>query len=161
MSAQREFLIARLSAARQILDELVSAAPTKKDIYPGWTLKQYLDHLSGWDDAVVEALQAHARSEPIPQTAARGINVYNAQTVSTRETLDLEHTRREYDASRRAVLQALQELPDEKFNLPLTFPWGEQGTVAYMIEIFVDHDEHHAQHLRQWMANPDEVIVGH
>jgi len=63
----------------------VDQAPTDKYIYPHWTIKQYIDHISGWDDAMVEALEAHAKNEPVPQSAARGIDAYNAQTVSTRE----------------------------------------------------------------------------
>jgi len=161
MYPQRDFLIERLAHTRAGLAALIPQAPVDKHIYPNWTIKEYLAHLAGWDDAVVEALYAHTKGEPIPQTAARGINAYNAQTVSTRETLDLEHTRREFFASREAVIEALQELPDGKFNQPLVFPWGETGTVAYFVEIFVDHDEHHAAHLAAWLKNPDEVIGEH
>lgn len=161
MFHQRNFLIDRLNQARAGLMALTLEAPTDKYIYPNWTLKEYLDHLSGWDDAVVETLNAHGRAEPVPQTASRGINAYNAQTVSTRATLDLEHSRREFTAGREAVIQALKDLPDEKFNQPLVFPWGEPGTVAYLIEIFVEHDEHHAGHLKRWMENPDQVLGEH
>ncbi len=161
MLAQREFLIERLNLSRQGLASLASQAPADEFIYPNWTIKEYLDHIAGWDDAIVEALHAHAKGEPIPQTASRGINAYNAQTVSTRETLDLEHTQREFEASRKALIQALRDLPDEKFNQPLVFPWGETGTVAYLIEIFVEHDEHHAGHLAAWLKNPSEIIGEH
>ena len=161
MASQCELLVERLQKAHQRLNALIPQAPVGKYIYPNWTIKEYLDHISGWDDAIVEALRAHARDEPIPQSAARGINVYNAQTVSTREAIDFEHTRREFDASRRAVFQALRDLPNEKFAQTLTFPWGESGTVAEMIEIFIEHDEHHADDLDAWLKNPDEVIGGH
>jgi hypothetical protein len=59
------------------------------------------------------------------------------------------------------AFQALEELPDEKFNQQLTFLWGEPGTVAYFIEIFVEHEAHHAGHLAQWLENPDEIIGFH
>jgi hypothetical protein len=158
---QRDFLIRRLAEARHRLEALIDRAPTDKDIYPGWSIKEYLDHIAGWDDATVEALGCHVRGEPIPQTAARGINAYNAQTVSTREAIDLDHTRQEFAASRAAVVRALQDLPDAKFNEPLTFPWGEFGTVAYLVEIFVDHEDEHCAHLDRWLKNPDEVIGKH
>ncbi len=161
MGSRRESLIEQLEQARQHLNALVSQAPTDKQIYPNWTLKEYLDHISGWDDAMVEALRAHAKNEPIPQSAARGINAYNAQTVSTREAIDLEHTRREFDVSRQAVIQALRDLPDEKYDQTLVFPWGDSGTVADLIEIFIEHDEHHADHLAAWLKNPDEVLGNH
>jgi len=156
---QCEFLLERLNLARRRLDALLADSPTDKFIYPNWTIKEYMDHLSGWDDAVVSTLQAHALGEPVPMIAVQGINFYNSETITTRKTLDLAHSKVEYQASRKAALQALRELPDEKFNQPLTFPWGENGTVAYFIEIFVEHDEHHTDHLSKWLEHPDRALT--
>lgn len=161
MYPQREFLIERLGRARRKLAALAEQAPVGKYIYPGWTIKELLAHVSGWDDVVIEALRAHAKGEPVSTTVTRGINAYNAQTVSSRETLDLEHTIAEFHATRAALIQALRDLPDEKFNQALTFPWGEIGTVAYLIEIFAEHEEYHSDHIAQWLKNPDEVIGEH
>ena len=161
MPGQREILIERLMDARRQLTSLVDQAPTDKFIYPRWTIKQYIDHISGWDDAIVEALDAHAHGQSVPQTVARGINAYNAQTVETRETLDLVHSRREFAASHERVIQALRRLPDEKLNEPFGFPWGESGTLGEFIEIFLEHDREHADHLTAWLKNPDRVVGEH
>jgi len=160
MNSQKKILVERLRKAREHLNQFVSQAPVDKQIYPNWTLKQYLDHLSGWDDAIIDSLNAHAKNEPAPQTAARGINAYNADTVTTRETLSFEHTRREFDRSREAVIETIQSLADEKFEQPFTFAWGDSGTVADLVEIFADHDEEHAEHLKEWLKHPDQPIVG-
>ena len=156
-----ETLIERLQTARRHLTALVDQAPTDKQIYPRWTIKEYIDHISGWDDAIVEALGAHARNEPVPQSAVRGIDFYNAQTVSTRETLDLAHSRREFTAGHARVIQTLQDLPAEKFDQRLVFPWGGSGTVEDFIVIFVEHDEEHTRHLSAWLQNPDQIIGNH
>ena len=161
MFAQRAFLIQRLKEKREVVEQLVAKAPSDKEIYAGWTPKELLAHLSGWDDAIVEALQAHAKGEPVSTTVSAGINAYNAKTVHTRESLSLEQVIKEWKATRELVFQALGDLPDEKFNQQLTFPWGEPGTVAYFIEIFVEHEEQHARHLAQWLENPDEIIGEH
>lgn len=161
MVSQCELLVERLQKAHQRLNALIPQAPTDKCIYPNWTIKEYLDHISGWDDAAAEALRAHANNEPVPQSAARGIDVYNAQTVSTREAIDLNHTFREFEASRQAVIQALRELPAEKYSQTIVFPWGGAGSVDEFIEVFIEHDEHHADHLEAWLKNPDEVIGEH
>lgn len=29
------------------------------EIYPGWTLKEVLAHITGWDDAAIASLHAH------------------------------------------------------------------------------------------------------
>jgi len=161
MPTLRDILIQRLEDARQRLSALVDQAPTDRCIYPSWTIKEYIDHISGWDDAIVEALEAHAKNEPIPQSAARGIDAYNAQTVSTRETLDLAHSRGEFNVGHERVIQALKNLPDERFDQPLVFPWGGHGTAEDLIEIFVEHDQEHTKHLSAWLKKPNEIIVEH
>ena len=161
MLNSRETLIQQLEMSRRQLTALVDQAPVDKLIYPNWTIKEYIDHISGWDDAIVEALEAHAKNEPVPQSAARGIDVYNAQTVSTRETLDLAHSRREFIAGHARVIRSLQDLPAEKFDQRLVFPWGGSGTVEDLIEIFVEHDQEHSGHLSAWLKNPNEVIGKH
>ena len=161
MSTQRESLIVQLEEARQRLANLLDQAPTNKCIYPHWRIKEYVDHLSGWDDAIVEALEAHAKNEPVPQSAARGVNAYNAQTVSTRETLDLAHSRREFAMGHERVIKVLQELPNEKFDQPMVFPWGEGGPVKDFIDIFIEHDKEHTKDLENWLKKPDETLGEH
>jgi hypothetical protein len=161
MFAQRAFLIQRLKEKREVVEQLVAKAPLDQEIYTGWSIKELLAHLSGWDDAIIDVLGAHARGEPVSRTVSAGINAYNAKTVHTRETLSLEQVIKEWKATRELVFQALEELPDEKFNQQLTFPWGEPGTVAYFIEIFVEHEEHHARHLAQWLENPNQSVGEH
>ena len=160
LSYEKQFLIARWNDRREKLKTLVTEAETHrtKEIYVGWTLREFLAHMSGWDDAVLAALQSHATNQPalIDVNASRGINIYNAQTVSTREGLSYDHIRREWDRTHELIVQALNDLPVEKYHQALTFPWGEDGTVAYLVETFVHHEEEHAEHLREWLKNPDQ-----
>lgn len=160
MFHQRQFLIARLNKARMHLTELILRSPHDREIYPGWTLKEFVAHVSGWDDATIEALKTHARGEPVSETVANGIDEYNAAAVAARASMDLDGVLQEYGDRRLALLEALRALPDDQFNVPLDFPWGEFGTVAYMIEIFVDHEEELTEHLQLWLKNPDEPLVG-
>ena len=161
MFAQRAFLIQRLKEKREVIEALIAQAPPDKEIYTGWTVKELVAHMSGWDDAVIEALQAHAQGKPVGTTVTTGINAYNASTVHTRESLSLAQVIKEWRATREMLYQALNDLPDVKFNQSLTFPWGEPGTVAYLIEIFVEHEEYHGGHLAEWLKNPEKSIGEH
>ncbi len=160
-SHEKQFLMARWENRRETLRALVAQAEAfrEKEIFRGWRLNEFLAHMSGWDDAVIASLRAHADGRPFTPPATRGVNAYNAQTVSTRETLDYELVRREWDRTHEMMMEALRGLPEEKFHQPLTFAWGETGTVAYLVELFVEHEEEHAAHLREWLKNPDAVIA--
>lgn len=161
MFEQRTFLIERLNSMRKPLEEAIAQSPADKDIYNGWTIKQIMDHMSGWDDVIIDALIAHTKSEPITPTILRGPDEYNAETTTSRQSLDLEHTKKEFQSTRKILIKALNDLPDEKFDQPLIFPWGETGTVADLIEIFIEHEESHCADVRAWLNNPDEVIGEH
>jgi hypothetical protein len=47
MFAQRAFLIQRLKEKREVVERLVVKAPSDKEIYAGWGIKELLAHLSG------------------------------------------------------------------------------------------------------------------
>ena len=160
-SDEKQFLIERWESRREALKALIAQAEAhrEKEIYRGWRLKEFLAHMSGWDDAVIESLRAHAEGNASFTPAARGVDAYNEQTVSTRETLDYNHIRREWDRSHELVMEALRNLPDEKFHQAFAFAWGESGTVADLVEIFVGHEDEHAHHLREWLKNPDHVFA--
>jgi hypothetical protein len=151
-------LIQRLNQARTSLESALLLVDPTKEIYPKWTLKQLLDHIAGWDDAVITSLRAHNAGKVPGTPADRGIDFYNAQTVSTHESLDLEHTTREFKASRALLKDVLLSMTDEKLTEPLIVPWGSTGTVSEIIEIFAEHEESHAADILQWIKEMDHPI---
>ncbi|MBN2149592.1 MAG: DinB family protein [Anaerolineales bacterium] len=145
----KQQLIAELNSARQRLNDVLSRVDDKKEIYPTWKLKQVLDHVAGWDDAVIASIQSHARGEVPAVTAPRGIDYYNAETVTTREALPLTTTRMEFEATRLILKELILSLSDEKYAQPFIAPWGSEITVAQLVNIFVHHEIEHAQEIEQ------------
>lgn len=153
MTDEREQLIQQLDEARAILDDLLIDIPPETEIYPGWTLRQFYAHLTGWDDAVTASLRAHALGQTPATPAVKGIDAYNAESVATRSTLDYGRIVREWHLAREQLKAALRELPLEKLDEPLLYAWGPTGSVQKMIGVFVWHEgEEHANELRAWKA---------
>lgn len=149
----RILLIEQLDQARRELKDVLTGLDPHAEIYPHWTLKELYAHLTGWDDAVTASLHAHAVGDEPGTPAVRGINFYNAESVATREPLSLEQTVKECDQAREQLKAAILELPAEKFNEPLVFPWGDTGSVERLIRIFVHHDRaEHAEEIRKFRA---------
>ncbi len=153
MHLDKHQIIADLDSARARLDAAIASLDSSEMIYPRWRLKELLDHIAGWDDAVLTALRSHAAGETPVVSAPRGIDYYNAQTVSRRETIPLEHTRREYEVTRRLLKQIILEMADERFSQPLVYPWGPKGTVWQMMEVFVEHEHEHAEDLEKLVTS--------
>ncbi len=153
MLDERLELIQQLDDSRAILCELLADIPPETEIYPGWTLREFYAHLTGWDDVVTLSLREHAAGR-IPATpVVNGIRAYNAESVQTRETLDYAHIVKEWSLAREQLKAALRDFPPDRLDEPLLFPWGEIGSVRELVEVFVHHEgTEHAGELRDWKA---------
>jgi len=59
-------------------------------------------------------------------------------------SLPYERVVSEWRLAREQVIAALNDLPPDKFEVEMLFPWGYRGTVRQLIMMFVEHEEEHA-----------------
>ena len=137
--------IKRYETARAEMVEIVKLAQGNQTIYQPWRMKEVLDHITGWDDAVIASIKSFLAGDVPATPAARGIDTYNVETVTSREAIPYEVTQREWEASRAELLGLMQKMTDEQLHTPFGFPWGGQGTIEDLVEIFTDHEETHAK----------------
>lgn len=129
----------------------------EREICPGWTIKEVLAHLTGWDDLVIVFLEAFARGDQPATPAFRSIDEYNAGTVSARSHLDYPRVQEEWQRTRLHLRQALQQMPPEKFGQTFLLLMGEKGTIADLLKIFIEHDAEHAAQIMEWLQDPARV----
>ncbi len=149
-----ERLVQELDAARAHMRATVAACNVERELYPGWTIKQVLAHITGWDDATIAALRAHGGGVEPGTPAALGINHYNAQSVATREGLNYRQIVAEWEQARETLKAAINEMPPEKFKEKLLYPWGPTGSVKQLVEIMIHHEHEHADEISKL------VVVG-
>ena len=147
--SDRDTYIKRYETARAELREILKLAQGNPTIYQPWRMKEVLDHITGWDDAVIASIKSFLAGDVPATPAARGINTYNAETVTSRESIPYEVTQKEWEASRTELLNLLGKMTDEQLHTPFVFPWGGQGTIENLVEIFTDHEETHAKEIRE------------
>ncbi len=146
--SDRNTYIKRLETARLEMREIVKYAQDNPTIYAPWRMKEVLDHITGWDDAVIASIRSLLAGEPPATPAERGIDYYNAQTVSSREAIPYDVTQREWEASRTILLGLIREMTEEQLHTPFVLPWGDRGTIEDLVEIFAEHEETHAKEIR-------------
>ncbi|MBN2502886.1 MAG: DinB family protein [Anaerolineales bacterium] len=144
---EKQMLIAQLDQAHATMQKILDKIELNREIYPPWTFKEILAHIIGWDEVSELALRAHAKGEEAGTPAARGIDHYNVQSVSTRESLNYDQIVKEWILAREQFKQAILELPDEKLSEPMLFPWGQTGTPAQIVGIMVHHEIEHAEEI--------------
>src|SRR5215212_2798618 len=146
--SHKEDYITRYETARAEMRAILKLAQGNPTIYQPWRMKEVLDHITGWDDAVIASIKSFLAGEVAATPASRGIDAYNADTVSSREAIPYEVTQREWEASRAELLTLLQKLTDEQLHAAFVMPWGTQGTMENLVEIFSEHEETHAREIR-------------
>ena len=141
-------MVDKLIHSHEDVQALLKELEPKREIYPEWTVKEFVAHLAGWDDACIASIQAHLRGQEPGTPAERGIDYYNAQSVLERKDLTLEQVTREMNLARDTFIQLIREMPEEKLQARFILPWAEYGTVHDLEEIFSEHEEEHVQEIR-------------
>ncbi len=155
----RDFLLHRLDETRSKIEQLLPEIDPQKEIYPGWTIKDMLAHMTGWDDATIDSLRAHVVDRPPSLEAIRSLDEYNARTVTSRQDLDYDHVLKEWRLTRQVLRTVIEQMPEDKFFSPLIVPWGEKATVTYLVDMFRDHEEEHTQDIHTWLKHPDRPLT--
>ncbi len=146
--ATKTELISWLEESHAKIENLVSQADRNLEIYPGWTIREILAHFTGWDDAVLTSLKSHAAGGVPVVVAQHGPDAYNAATVTERETLSYEHIYREWQATHEQLKIAIRDLPPEKMDDDIVFPWGQTGTIEdLVIGLTTEHESSHAKEI--------------
>lgn len=143
-------LIARLEHSRAEMLAQLEQIDASRKIYPLWSVREILAHLSGWDEAVITFIRLILNGEePGLTLAARGIDAYNAASVAARASLEYAPIYREYLETRRTLLDLLRQVPEELLWKEYPLPWGGQGSLVEMINIFAPHESEHAEDVKK------------
>lgn len=155
MTDEKLQLLESLDLSRSRLNDIIERFNAGWQIYPAWKVKETVDHIAGWDESIIEALRSHARGDVPAVTAPHGINAYNAESVAGRGSLPYERSIQEFHAARETLKQAILALPDQKYAEPLVLPWGATGTIASVMQIFIHHEQEHAEDLAAILNSHD------
>lgn len=151
---ERDFLLHRFDETRIRIEELLPEIDPQKEIYPGWTIRDILAHMTGWDDATIDSLRSHATGRPPTIPAIISLDEYNALTVSSRKDLDFDRILKEWRLTRQVLRTIIEHLPEDKFLSPVTVPWGEKASVPCLVDMFHVHEDDHVQDILVWLKNP-------
>jgi hypothetical protein len=155
----REFLLHRMDETRSKIEELLPFIDTCKEICPGWTIKDMLAHMTGWDDATIDALRAHLVGHSPTVPAIRSLDEYNTLTITSRRDLDFGHVLNEWRLTRQVMRTIIEQLPEDKFSSPVVVPWGGKTTVTSLVDMFRDHEEEHIRDIITWLKHPEKPLI--
>jgi hypothetical protein len=146
-------LIIRMTDARSAIETLIPRIDPCGEIFPGWTLKDLLAHLTGWDEVVVLTLTSHLIGESQSIPPILNLNTYNARSVSSRKNLRFTDVYQEWQFIRSKLMSILEQFPQENLLDTIMVPWGGELTINSLVEIFIEHEQIHFNDLQTWLAS--------
>jgi hypothetical protein len=154
---KREEILQALESSHAAMMAQLDEVDKQRKIYPLWTIREIVAHLSGWDDAAIGFVNALLKGETPPVPAPRGPNVYNEETVSTREGLSYDHIVREYVNTRAKLITVVRQMTEEMVAQESVLPWGDKGSLESIVQVFGPHEMEHAMDVKKIIAENKQL----
>ncbi len=159
-------IIADLNFGRDTLlksmEGLSRREKTVMEVYPttagrGWTIKDILAHVIGWDERAANNLPlilANRADEIQSINAAE----YNQQMVELWHDKSFNEVLAEVKSSHQKVLDIMARLEHKEMDMRRE----RQGRIltirSYVIDMIMEHDRHHAIDIEQWRKTMEQQI---
>jgi hypothetical protein len=144
-----EHLIEQLSKDRTAMQRALSRVDAHTEICPGWTVKEILAHIAGWDKVATRTVRAHTAGTTPEPLVVRGIDAYNEVLVAKCAALSHDETVQYWKKTRRELVDALADTPPERLRERAQFPWGETGNIHRLVSILSEHEREHAEEIME------------
>ena len=137
---------------------------TQTPIYEGWTIKDVLAHLAGWDEYAINTIPliAQDRADELPPL---DVDAYNRESLAARQDKLLAEILDELKISHRRLLDLILELDHEEIDKR----HERRGRIitirSYVINVLMEHEREHALDIENWRKtlaetiNPDSIRV--
>ncbi len=141
---KRQRMLILLDATNRETRLLLSGLDPDRTIHSderSWRVRDILGHLGVWNIEAARSLQAYADGQEyscIPSEAE--YYDYNGPAADLRKTWTIDQVWSEYENSHAQLRKIVQSLPDEKWDGELLYPWNSRGTVEYLIEVMMKHE---------------------
>lgn len=130
---------------------------TEIPIYEGWTIKDVLAHVIGWDRRVIQTipLMLQNRADEIPDVE---VDEYNRRSVEAGKDKSLAEILAEIKDTHRQIMGLLAPLS----RVDVEMRRERHGRIitiqSYVIDVMMEHERQHAVEIEQWRKTLAESI---
>lgn len=132
-----------LAQSFECMVETLEQADEDVEIYAGWTVKELVAHLIGWDTATANSLSSFIQGGVPDVVSINGVDAYNAETLAQYAGLSLGQLVEEWQNERQRLLDTMTALEESQLKAKINFPWGGRDTVSKMLFYLANHDTKH------------------
>ncbi len=146
---EKKRLIKLLDESLDQMRAALEGIDTEKEALPGWTVKDVVAHVADWNEVTTTSLHAYRENSEhlIPDFSS--LDEYNAKAVEMRKGLSCQQVLAEWEMAHNSLKTAVEDMPPEKFEGEMTYPWGQHGPISKIVEIMAHHEREHAEDFRK------------
>lgn len=150
--ASKKEIIAALEASHTAMIDLLNTIDVEKEIYTGWTIKEILAHIAGWDEAAAASVSSFIQGGKPDVVALDGADAHNAASVAKRKSLSLDETFADWEKERDNLIATLTAVPNNQLSDKINYPWGGNGSVAELGLGLAGHEKHHIKEIKERLS---------
>lgn len=139
------------------IDGLSRRELTELPIYDGWTIKDVLAHVIGWDQRVLRTLplMVQNRASEVPSVE---VDEFNAESVAAWRNHSLAEVLVEVQSTHRQIVDIIAGLDHKEIDTRRE-RHGKTITIrSYVIDVMTEHEREHAAEIEQWRRNLEQSI---
>jgi hypothetical protein len=138
-------LLVEIDQVRTDMGKVVQEIDPKLMIYPGWTIKEMIAHITAWEVVIHKAFQAYIAGDPPYFLREQDFDIFNEEAVDFRAAWSMEQVLQEWKDVREELKKNIQKLKETDLPVEMVLPWGSERTVAELIEIIGEHEGDHME----------------
>lgn len=144
-------------ALLQSVEKLTQREATRLEIYEGWTVKDVLAHIIGWDQRAVQNLDLllTGRGDEIPPVDAQ---TYNQQMVEAWRDKPFGEVLFTVEAGHNQLLDALAAMGEVEIDTRRSRQSKTVTIRSYIIHMVLEHDAAHLEDIQIWRRQMDKKI---
>lgn len=157
---EQKRLIDDLSKAHLSLRAILDGVDLEKSAYEdaSWRIRDIIGHVATWERVSAKSLRAYITgSEYVVPNSENYEDEYNEGQVLAQQKLSPQELLTEFEMAHDDFINALQEIPLERFPGDFLYPWGgDRGDIATMVEEMIEHVyEHRDEIIRAVKKDPN------
>lgn len=146
-NSQLNGLIANIDSVRQEMEGVIAQTDPALEICPGWTIKEAISHITGWEIVIHKAIKAFIAGDPPYFLREQDFNRFNQESVDFRADWTFKEVLKEWKDTRASIRETIRALDPEMLDEELVLPWGSERTLYELIEILSEHDSEHMENI--------------
>jgi uncharacterized damage-inducible protein DinB len=141
----------------QAIEGLSWREMTQISLYQGWTVKDVLAHVLGWDRRVLHTLPLMLQNRA-SEVAGVEVDEFNRLSVAAGRDLSLSELLAEVTATHRRIVKIIAGLEHKEIDMRRE-RHGRTITIrSYVIDVMIEHEREHAAEIETWRKGLEQNV---